>query len=153
MDGIQLAYWHWLVFGMLLIILELFIPNFTIVWFGLGAIMVSGIMLLFASIPLAWQLFIWALASGAMTFLWFKFIKPRMVDRTKAGVAKEALMGQTGQVIKGPVEGRKGVLRFAVPVLGSDEWAFFCGQPVAPGDRVKVNEISGNTLIVEKLSS
>ena len=152
MDSIQVAYWHWLVFGMLLIIAELLIPNFTIVWFGLGALIVSGVLLLFPGAPLTWQLFLWALASGVMTFLWFKYIKPRMVDRTKAGTAKEALLGQTGQVIKGPVEGRNGVLRFAVPVLGSDEWTFFCRQSVEPGDRVVVNEISGNTLIVDKVS-
>ena len=153
MNTIQLAYWHWLVFGMLLIISELFIPNFTIVWFGLGAIIVAGVALLFPGADLTWQLFVWALASGVMTFLWFRYIKPRMADRTKAGTAREALLGQTGRVIKKPVEGRNGVLRFAVPVLGSDEWTFFCSQPVAPGDRVVVNEISGNTLIVDKVSA
>lgn len=150
---IQIAYWHWLVFGMLLIITEIFVPNFTIVWFGLAAIVVSGLMLIFPSISLTWQLFIWALASCAMTFLWFKYIKPRMVDRTHAGIARESILGQTGQVIKAPVDGRNGVLRFAVPMLGSDEWAFFCNEPVATGDRVVVKEISGNTLIVTPASS
>jgi membrane protein implicated in regulation of membrane protease activity len=145
---IQIAYWHWLVFGMLLMITEIFVPNFTLVWFGLAAIVVSGLMLIFPSISLTWQLFIWALASCAMTFLWFKYIKPRMVDRTHAGIARESILGQTGQVIKAPVEGRNGVLRFAVPMLGSDEWAFYCNEPVAVGDRVVVKEISGNTLIV-----
>jgi membrane protein implicated in regulation of membrane protease activity len=150
---VQIAYWHWLVLGMLLIISELFVPSFTIVWFGFAAVAVSGIMLLFPSIALTWQLFIWAIASCIMTFGWFKFIKPRMVDRTQAGTAKEALLGQTGQVIKPPVDGRDGVLRFSVPLLGSDEWAFFCSEPVAAGDRVVVGEISGNTLIVNKMST
>ena len=35
----KLLYWYWLVFGMILIIAELFIPSFTIFWFGLGAIL------------------------------------------------------------------------------------------------------------------
>ncbi len=148
----QTAYWHWLVLGMLLILSELFILNFTIVWFGLAAIAVSGFMLLLPSMSFTWQLFAWAVASCAMTFLWFKFIKPRMVDRTKAGIAREAIIGQTGQVIKAPVEGR-GVLRFSVPLLGSDEWSFFCNTPVALGDRVVVCEISGNTLIVNKTAA
>ena len=34
----QMLYWHWLVFGILLVIAEIFIPSFTIMWFGLGAI-------------------------------------------------------------------------------------------------------------------
>ncbi len=148
---IQIAYWHWLVLGMLLIISEMFIPSFTIVWFGLAAVAVSGVLLLFPSVGLTWQLFIWAIGSCIMTVVWFRFVKPRMVDRTHAGIAKEALLGQTGQVIKSPVEGRDGVLRFSVPVLGSDEWSFFCSDPVAAGDRVVVREISGNTLIVAKM--
>jgi len=110
-------------------------------------------MLLQPGLSLTWQLFIWALASCAMTFLWFKYIRPRMVDRTHAGIARESLLGQTGQVIQAPVEGRNGVMRFAVPMLGSDEWAFFCSEPVAPGDRVVVKEISGNTLVVTSTAS
>ncbi len=147
----HIEYWHWLVFGMLLIISELFVPSFTIVWFGLAAVAVSCIMLLFPAISFTWQLFIWAIAACAMTFAWFKLIKPRMVDRTQAGIAREALLGQTGQVIKPPVDGRDGVLRFSVPVLGSDEWPFFCSETVAAGDRVVVQEISGNTLIVSRM--
>lgn len=148
--GFEPAYWHWLVFGMLLILAELFIPSFTILWFGLAAVVVSGLLLVFSGITFAWQVFVWAIASCIMTFLWFFFFKPKMVDRTHAGIAKEAMVGQSGQVIKAPVEGRDGVVRFAVPLLGSDEWAFFCNVSVTPGDRVVVREISGNTLIVDK---
>jgi membrane protein implicated in regulation of membrane protease activity len=148
---LEIAYWHWLVLGMLLIIFELFVPSFTIVWFGLAGVAVALVMLLFPDISLVWQLFLWAIMSCLLTFAWFKFIKPRMVDRTQAGIAKEALLGQTGQVIKTPVQGRDGVLRFSVPLLGSDEWPFFCSEPVAAGDRVVVREISGNTLIVNKM--
>ena len=151
--GFQPAYWHWLVFGMLLILAELFVPSFTILWFGLAAVVVSGLMLVMPSVSFTWQVFVWAIASCLMTFLWFFFFKPKMVDRTHAGIAKEAIVGQTGQVLKAPVEGRDGMVRFSVPLLGSDEWAFFCSDPVSPGDRVVVKEISGNTLIVDKSSS
>jgi membrane protein implicated in regulation of membrane protease activity len=150
---LHIAYWHWLVFGMLLIIAELFVPSFTIVWFGLAAVAVSGIMLVFPAVSLTWQLFIWAIASCAMTYGWFRYVKPRMVDRTQAGISREALIGQTAQVIKPPVDGRDGILRFSVPMLGSDEWPFFCSETVATGDRVAVIEISGNTLIVNKMSA
>jgi len=33
---IQLLYWHWLVIGMILVVGEIFIPSFTILWFGLA---------------------------------------------------------------------------------------------------------------------
>ena len=92
--GVQ--YWHWLVFGMVLIMAEIFVPSFTIFWFGLGGIVVAGLLLTGADISFTWQLFTWAIASCIFTFLWFRFIRPRMTDRTRAGIAREAAIGEIG---------------------------------------------------------
>ena len=143
-------YWHWLAFGMLLIIAELFIPSFTIIWFGLGAILVGLILLVVPDLSLNWQLFLWAIASIGFTFLWFQFLKPLMVDKTKAGLSREAALGESGQVIKTPIEGERGIVRFSTPLLSAEEWPFICDQEVVAGDRVFVRDVSGNTLIVEK---
>ena len=143
-----IVYWHWLVFGMVLIIAEMFIPSFTIFWFGLGALIVGGALWLFPDLSLSWQLFLWAVASTLFTVLWFKFFKPLMPDRTKAGISREAILGEVGQVVKVPVDKNEGVVRFTTPVLGSDEWPFICEEKVNPGDRVFIKDISGNTLIV-----
>jgi membrane protein implicated in regulation of membrane protease activity len=144
-------YWHWLVLGMILMGVEMFIPSFTILWFGLGGLVIAGLLLLFPDIGFAWQLFVWAIASGCFTFLWFRCIRPRMTDRTRAGISREAAIGETGQVIKEPHSGQRGVVRFTTPLLGSEEWPFLCDAPVNAGDRVGVVEISGNTLIVKKV--
>ena len=149
----KVLYWYWLVLGMLLIIAELFIPSFTVFWFGLGAIIVALILWLLPDMSVSWQLFIWAIASIVFTFLWFKFFKPLMTDRTKAGISREAVLGESGQVIKIPEEGRRGIVRFATPLLGTDEWPFICEHEVASGDRVFVKDVSGNTLLVEKRDS
>jgi membrane protein implicated in regulation of membrane protease activity len=146
----KLLYWHWLVWGMLLIIAEIFIPSFTIFWFGLGGIIVAGLLYLFPDLLLSWQLFFWAIASCGFTFLWFKLFKPLMKDRTKAGISREAILGESGQVIKVPEKGKRGIVRFTTPLLGDDEWPFISEEKIAPGDRVFVKDISGNTLIVEK---
>lgn len=146
----QVEYWQWLVLGMALIIAELFVPSFTIFWFGLGALIVAALLWLAPDLNLRWQLFIWAVASVVFTFLWFRYFKGMMPDRTKAGVAKEAILGESGRVIQAPVENRHGRVRFATPLLGSDEWSFVCDEEVTVGDRVHVKDISGNNLIVEK---
>ncbi|WP_213182025.1 NfeD family protein [Desulfosarcina cetonica] len=149
--NLHIAYWHWLVFGMILIMTEIFIPSFTIFWFGLGAIVVSGLMLMDNTLSFSWQLFIWAIASCIFTFLWFKYIRPIMTDRTKAGIPREAAIGEVGQVIRRPESGRRGMVRFTTPLLGSEEWTFICSTDVTVGDRVKVTDVSGNTLMVNKL--
>lgn len=148
---LELASWHWLVLGIALVVFEIFIPSFTVFWFGLGAIVVGIVLWLLPDISVAVQLAIWTVASCGFALFWFKALKPRMVDKTTAGLARESAIGEAGQVIKVPVADGRGVVRFTTPVLGSDEWEFICEQTVALGDRVFIKEFSGNTLIVVKL--
>lgn len=147
----ELATWHWLVLGILLVIMEIFIPSFTVLWFGLGALVVGVVLWPLPELPLALQLLIWVIASCLFVLLWFKYFKPRMIDKTTAGIAREAAVGESGQVIKVPVGESRGVVRFSIPILSADEWEFICEQDVAVGDRVFIKEFSGNTLIVVKL--
>ncbi|WP_417533074.1 NfeD family protein [Marinobacterium stanieri] len=146
----QIEYWHWVVFGMLLMMAEIVVPSFTIFWFGLGAMVLAALLAVLPDLSLSIQMVAWALVSCAFALAWFKFLRPHMVDRTKAGVAREAVMGETGQVILAPQSPRRGQVRFSTPVLGADEWEFICDEEVETGDRVMIVDISGNTLIVKK---
>lgn len=149
--AVELLYWHWLLLGIGLVIAEIFLTSFTVLWFGLGAIVVGVLLWVIPGLPVAMQLFLWILLSCGFAIYWFKYFKPQMVDKTKAGIAREAAIGESGQVIKVPVEGGRGTIRFTTPILGDDEWEFICEQPVELGDRVFIKEFSGNTLIVVKL--
>ncbi len=148
--GFEIAYWHWLVFGMLLIIAELLVPSFTIFWFGLGALAVAALLFFVPGMQLPWQLAAWAVSSSVMTFLWFKYFRTIAPDRTSAGVGREAVIGERGTVSSPPDEKGHGKVRFTRPVLGSSEWPFICTDEVSVGDSVYIKDISGNTLIVEK---
>lgn len=148
--GFEIAYWHWLVFGMLLIIAELLLPSFTIFWFGLGAFVVAALLFFVPDMALPWQLAAWAAASSVMTFLWFRYFRTIAPDRTSAGVGREAVIGEGGTVVSPPDEKGHGKVRFTRPVLGSSEWPFICTDEVTIGDSVYIKDISGNTLIVEK---
>lgn len=146
----DILYWHWLVFGMLLVMLEIFLPSFTALWFGLGAVLVGLVMLVWPEVAVGWQIFIWAVASAIFTASWFKYFKPLSVDRTKAGLSREAILGETAQVIKTAQGEERGHLRFTTPILGSEEWPFISTDSLNVGDRVVVRDVSGNTLVVEK---
>ncbi len=148
---IDMLYWHWLVLGVLLIIGEIFIPSFTILWFGLGALVV-GVAALFVDMPFSIQVLLWTIASVGFTVLWFRVIKPKMDDRNNAGLARESAIGESGLVIKLPAGQTNGKLRFSTPVLGEDEWAFSCDAEVQLGDRLHIKEICGDVLVVAKLS-
>lgn len=148
-----LLWWYWLIFGMLLIMAEIIIPTFTLFWFGLAALCTGGVLFLLPDLSLSLQLLFWAVSSIICTVLWFKFFKPTMVDRTKAGVSREAVTGETGIVLKVPQNDIRGLVRFSMPLLGADEWEFICHGPCAVGDRVEVIDVSGNTLIVKTKNS
>ena len=151
MGNLELVYWHWILLGIALALAEIFLASFTLLWFGLGAILVGLILALFPSMSFQFQLLLWILSSAGFAIFWFKYFRPKMVDKTKAGIAREAHIGESGTVIKEPVEGLRGVVRFPTPVLGDDEWEFICEQEVAAGDRVHIKDFSGNSLIVVKL--
>ena len=148
---LQMLYWHWLVLGVVLIVAEIFIPSFTILWFGLGALVV-GVAALMVEMSLSLQVLLWSIFSVLFTVLWFKLVKPRMVDSSNSQMAREAAIGESGQVIKLPAGDTRGKLRFSTPILGEDEWEFSCDSEVSLGDRLHIQEISDSVLIVAKLS-
>ena len=150
---IEIAYWHWVVFGVVLMLGEIALSTFFILWFGVAAIIVGVVLLAWPTLDVNWQIFIWTVLSVILAILWFKYLKPLSVDRTKAGLSREAVVGEIGHVIQVPHDQRRGVMRFSVPVLGADEWQIMSTDELAEGDRVQVREVSGNTLIVNKFNA
>lgn len=142
--------WHWFVFGVALIICEIFLPSFVTLWFGAAAVLIGGVLYLVPDWSPTYQILGWSILSMVLAIAWFKFLKPLSIDKTKAGLAKEAIVGEIGQVIAAPVGEQRGKLRFSVPILGSEEWQFICEENAAVGDRVRVMDVSGNALIVNK---
>lgn len=141
--------WHWFVLGILLMLSELVITAFAALWFGIAAIMVSVLLWLFPMMGITTQVIMWIILSVLCTLLWFKFIKPLSIDKTKAGLSREATIGQIGMVIRVGLSHEQIVVRFALPVLGADEWNCRSLAPVEVGDRVCVVDIMGNDLIVQ----
>jgi len=146
-----LLYWHWIVLGLGLMVSEMFIGSFFIFWFGAAAIVVGLLLVIAPNATVAAQVIIWAISSCAFAFGWFKFIKPLNEDRTKAGLSREALIGEIGQVLAIPAGKKRGKVRFPAPLLGSDEWLMISQDNLIVGDRVRVQDLSGNTLIVTKV--
>jgi len=144
----DILWWHWLVLGLVLIGLELVVPSFTIIWFGLGAVLVSIVMALFPGYPLSAQILAWTVASVLFTLAWFRYFNPR--SRTSAGSSKGAVLGEIGLVIRAAEPYAKGVVKFQLPLLGADEWPCMADEPLAVGDRVKVVDVEGHVMKVEK---
>lgn len=150
---LEIIWWQWVVLGIGLIILEIFLPSFISLWFGLGAIIVGMIAWLFPTLGVSWEILLWIAASSFFVLTWFRYFKPRMTDRTSAGISREAAIGESGRVVKAPAGDGRGTVRFSLPILGEDEWSFICEGEVSAGDRVVIKDFSGNDLVVGKLEN
>ena len=142
-------WWHWIVGGIVLVLAELVIPSFFIVWFGLGALLV-GLLVLAFDLSLTAQLATWTLASLAMVFLWFRVFKQSFV-KTRAGTADGEAIGEIGLLVGAVAPFERGKVRFQRPVLGSDEWVCLADTAIAAGDRVKVVAVECSFLKVSKI--
>ena len=143
----NLLWWHWIAGGLLLCLAELFIPTFFILWFGVGAILV-GVAMLVLPLSLTTQIFMWAVFSSAMVVAWFRYFKNP--DMTKAGISKDAFIGETGLITKEVSDMAKGMIRFQKPILGSETWPVIADETIKSGDRAKIVDVIGQTLKVAK---
>lgn len=141
--------WHWLILGILLMIIELFITSMVSLAVGVAAVVVA---LLAWLLPIGsfTSVLLWLILSIIFTVLGFKYVKPKLRNRTTAGLGAGAIVGQTGMIIHSPQLSNLGKVRFSVPIFGADEW--MCRSqdslPLAVGERVVVLDVIGNELLV-----
>jgi len=141
-------WWHWIVGGIVLVLAELVIPSFFIVWFGLGALL-TGLLTLAFDLSVTAQLATWTLASLAMVVLWFRVFKQSFV-KTRIGTADGEVIGEIGLLVGAVAPFERGKVRFQRPVLGSEEWVCLADTAIAAGERVKVVAVEGSFLKVGK---
>lgn len=141
-------WWYWIVGGIVLVLAELVIPSFFIVWFGLGALL-TGLLTLAFDLSVTAQLATWTLASLAMVGLWFRVFKQSFV-KTRVGTADGEVIGEIGLLVSAVAPFERGKVRFQRPVLGSEEWVCLADAAIAAGERVKVVAVEGSFLKVSK---
>jgi hypothetical protein len=141
-------WWHWIVGGIVLVLAELVIPSFFIVWFGLGALL-TGLLTLAFDMSVTAQLATWTLASLAMVVLWFRVFKQSFV-KTRIGTADGEVIGEVGLLVGAVAPFERGKVRFQRPVLGSEEWVCLADTAIAAGERVRVVAVEGSFLKVGK---
>ncbi len=143
--------WHWLVFGLILMTLEMFVPTFFMLWFGAAAV-ITALISWIMPMSLAMTIIIWLVLSVILCILWFKLIQPNIKTRTTAGLGGSVIIGETGILTYAPTSDTLGKVRFNVPKVGSDEW--LCrgadGEMLQAGDRVVVVQVLGNELVVRR---
>ncbi|MDO9041950.1 MAG: NfeD family protein [Desulfocapsaceae bacterium] len=137
----NLLWWHWIVLGIILVLMELVVPSFTIFWFGLGALVTGLLLAILPEISLKWQLLVFSLSSIGFTFFWFRFFVPRKKIKALL-VDEQAAIGQTGiAATRALIPGEIGRVVFSIPVLDDEAWMYLADEPIETGNRVRVTAI------------
>lgn len=140
-------WWHWIVLGLCLVMSELVVPAFFVIWFGIGALLVGATLLVMPTLGMAVQLMLWAGLSTLLVIFWFRYLKPKTVSL--AGSSSAQALGEVGLLVSDLCPDSRGQVRFQKPVLGSDLWECYAETPIKAGERVRVVKIEGHFIKVE----
>ena len=143
----ELLWWHWIIFGFLLLIIEIFTGTFIMLGLGLGAIIVGGIDIILV-LSLNSKLLLWIIFSLIIIAILFKFFRQQKGD--KSGQSDYAI-GVRG-VVEEPIEAYgRGKVKFNQPILGNTIWHATAKEDIPILADVKVVNIKGNLIEVEKI--
>ncbi|MCW3147577.1 NfeD family protein [Stutzerimonas stutzeri] len=145
----DIQWWYWIVAGAVLILMELVVPSFFILWFGIGALLVALAMWLLPGLSLTAQIALWTAASLVMVLLWFKvFAGTRL--KTQSGTAQGEVIGEVGLLVSAVAPFQHGKVRFQKPILGSEQWNCMADEAIPAGERVRILAFEGNSVKVAK---
>ena len=140
----NLNYMHWLVLGLSLIILELFLWTIFLLWIGASAITVSIFFYLMPETAWPIQLLIFVALSLASTFLAKRYYPVKTVDdelheKAKTYIGKDC---KVSSIDDGAIKVK----------IGNSLW-FAKGTELSVGQIVKIIDVESSTFIVEPVDS
>lgn len=134
--------WSWIVAGLVLLGLELFVPGGVLVWLGAAAL-VTGLGALFINIFWPLQFVVFGVLALVSIWLWLKFRGPGVAsDRPFLNQRANRFIGQEA-VLEEPISEGFGRLS-----LDDTVWRVQ-GPDLAAGSRVRIIEADGALLKVE----
>jgi inner membrane protein len=139
-------YWHWLVFGLALLIAELMTGSTYLLWPAVAAWIV-GVVALLVAIAFPTQLAIFSIAAIALTLTGRTYVKGRWLTPGGDPHLNEPAARLIGAVAYAAGDFAEGAGRVK---LGDSEWRAECADPIAAGDAVTVLSVDGATLKVRR---
>lgn len=139
----------WLIAGLLMIGAEFILPGFVIFFFGIGAIILSGLTWLIPGFRSNYilQFIIWLASSGLTLVFLRKFFSKIFKGKEQRQTAEDEFVCKTAEVIEPISENRPGRVSFE----GTTWKAIAFDETIKVGDMVEILKKENLTLIVRKL--
>ena len=139
--------WHWLILGFVLLIAEIAMPGVFLLWWGLAAIVVAGIMKLFPALPLSALVVIYAIIAIILSIIWWRYQHNKdQADQSQSVLNQRdhAMIGARGKVLE---MAENGIGRGA---FGDTTWRIK-GHGLSVNDLIEVTGVNSITLNVIKI--
>ncbi len=140
----NLQWWHWWILAAVLAALETVVPGALIIWFGVSALAVGGLLLVAPGTPFPVQVLLFGVLGVAALLAWRKYRRPER-DRSDQPTLNQRGVHYIGQVLElvEPIAAGQGKVR-----VGDTVWIARGGDAPA-GSRVRVVGVEGAVLKVE----
>lgn len=139
-------YWHWMILGTALLLLELFGTAGVLLWTGIAAWLTAMcVFVLIPSVYTQWNLF--AVFSIITTWCWFRFTKGKKKTTEGASLNQrtQRCIGAQTTLLEDVRLGKSRVR------LDDTFWVVLSTEPLKAGDSVKIIAVDGTHLIVKSL--
>ncbi len=143
----NVLWWHWAVFGLVLFAVEMISGTFILLGFGLAAILISIIDMIF-EISFNTQLTLWIIFCIISIGAWIKWFKEKSI--TQSGQSNYRL-DTLGTVIETITPHNRGKVTFDTPVLGNTTWTATSKTEIPQNSRVKIVQINGQLIEVKEI--
>lgn len=140
----QIEFWHWLIAGVVMIILEMLLPAAYFLWMGMSALVVGAILFMAPTIPLMIQVLVFGICSIVSVILFKRYQKsnPRIKDQPNLNRRGHQYVGRVFTLDEAIVNG-------VGKVKVDDSTWKVKGIDLPVGTNVRVISVEGTVLYIE----
>jgi len=141
-------WWHWIVIGLALLIVEMNTGTFIILGLGLASVVV-GVLDLIVGLSFTSEVLIWIVLAILSLVAWKKWAKEEHISNS--GQSNYSL-DTPGRVTEAIEPHSRGKVMFDAPILGNTKWTATAEISIPKDTRVKIIEVRGQLIEVEAIS-
>ncbi len=142
----EVTFWHWLIAGVILMMLEMFVPGVVFMWLGIAALITGIVSWLSPDMALEWQIIIFAVLSVISVISGRMYLKrrPLKTDHPTLNRRGEQYIGRHFTLDE-PIEGGFGKIK-----VDDSTWKI-SGDDMPAGTKIEVIAAEGVILKVKEL--
>ena len=145
----DMEFWHWLIFGVVFLVLEIIAPGAIFMWFGFSGLLTGLVLWLFPGMSIGLQILLFSVSAVLSIIAWKAYHLNKPEPESPDPELNNRLSVFIGQehILKNPIVDGKSRIQ-----LGDGTWTIR-GPDLPKGSRIKIVDVKGIQLLVEPIES